>query len=261
MAANTSSTLSTASSTLSVSQHPQLGANRKSSTTMTTTTESCVGNVSRVASGWRNESQTCREIHKPLLSSTRTVLCRPNFKLKSSPTSTVEDSSCNSSMISRSLVNILSEYNGQNELTTTPVELCDKLTTDSVIEDTTTVCRCKYCDPESVVWDVSQRCFSPNLMPPVVSNESFTSQSPLEKSSYSNSKLSCTNLKRSSSEPTSKPFTNPVVARVRSFSGSCDKGSQNLLVSSQIVTSHDGHRDIEVKFFSLSTTSSSSSSL
>lgn len=175
-------------------------------------------------------------------------------------------------------------------------------------------CNCRYCDPGSVVWDVRQRCFSPNLMPPAIDESgSMTNNRDNDNDDDSEkvikNKDHITTLKRSSSEPTSRPLSDSGVMRVRSLSSGSNKSSnayghrsiidsinymnnsncsnkdnghsyphiyrnsftysygadqfqhdcqhqqnsvpdQNLQVSSQIVTSHNGHRDIEVKFFS-----------
>lgn len=174
-------------------------------------------------------------------------------------------------------------------------------------------CNCRYCDPGSVVWDVRQRCFSPNLMPPAIDQSgSMTSNRDNDNGDDSEkvikNKDHITTLKRSSSEPTSRSLSNSSVMRLRSLCSGSNKGSnayghrsidsinyvnnsncsnkdngyshphiyrnsftytygadqfqhdcqhqhnsvpdQNLQVSSQIVTSHNGHRDIEVKFFS-----------
>jgi len=243
-----SSIISSATPSLSVQQLPQRNVNQKLWTDSSRTGAATV-------SGSSDEGRHTRDdIHRPpflssssdnILLGLHVALSRTNPKAKSTSTSATGE-------VPRSLVNVLAENGGRSGALS--AQKSDQLSTedDVPVESTTSVCRCKYCEPESVIWDVSQRCFSPNLMPPPV-GKAITLQN------SSSAKLGYTTLKRSSSEPTSKPFINPVVARVRSFSnGSCDKFSQNLLVSSQIVTSHDGHRDIEVKFFSLPTSSSSS---
>lgn len=169
------------------------------------------------------------------------------YRPKSKPLALYQEgSNVNDLLISRSLVNLFSEDSPQLLLT-------DDLRFDILGKDTssdsqtTTFCNCRYCDPEGVVWDIRQRCFSPNLMPPAEGTQNIASVGKLAKN-----KDWSTTLKRSCSEPASKPSSTPVVPRVRALSDSYDTTNQNLQVSSEIVTSLNGHRDIEIKFFSSS---------
>lgn len=107
-------------------------------------------------------------------------------------------------------------------------------------------CQCRYCDPAGVIWDVDQRCYSPFLTPP----------SPTElKLSYSLRGYDVGSmLRRSWSEPSSSPVKQ-IQQRTRAYSESQTQSaqpqaSQSLEVSSEIITSPNGHRDIEIKFFS-----------
>lgn len=112
-----------------------------------------------------------------------------------------------------------------------PVDMIQLMSADIKavsLEDVST-CQCACCDPVGNVWDVGRRCFSPSLTRPEPARRSW------------------------SDEPSSPPppsssisFSKTVVAapaaRIRTHS---------LEVSSEIVTSHNGHRDIEIKFFTM----------
>lgn len=129
-----------------------------------------------------------------------------------------------------------------------------------------TLCQCRYCDPSGVIWDVDQRCYSPFLTPP-----SPTDKIPFSKSlpvfldptvtSYRKQVPSYTlndfgtMLRRSWSDPSSD--INMGITRLfghESSSSSERSGEEHsvaqLQVSSEIVTSPNGHRDIEIKFYS-----------
>lgn len=127
------------------------------------------------------------------------------------------------------------------------------------------LCQCRYCDPAGLIWDVDQNCYSPFLTPQPLSNL-FISDTPSPPSLSSPSTrfpdiargargASDLLLRRSWSEPTPS----------RKHSESSDSqdsdrrtppSRQALEVSSEIVTSHNGHRDIEIKFFSAPTSAS-----
>lgn len=94
------------------------------------------------------------------------------------------------------------------------------------LEDVST-CQCACCDPVGNVWDVGRRCFSPSLTRPEPARRSWSEES-------SSSVLKAVDYV--------KPDMVAPVARVRTHS---------LEVSSEIVTSHNGHRDIEIKFFTM----------
>lgn len=179
------------------------------------------------------------------------------YRPKSKPLALYQDSggcNVNDLLISRSLVNLFSEDSPQL-LLTDDLRFDNFLSKDSSSDSsqsTTTFCNCRYCDPEGVVWDIRQRCFSPNLMPPGEGAQNVG----VVFGKLAKNKDWSTTLKRSCSEPVSKPSSTPVVPRVRALSDSYDTTNQNLQVSSEIVTSLNGHRDIEIKFFSSTTPTS-----
>lgn len=125
-----------------------------------------------------------------------------------------------------------------------------------------TLCQCRYCDPSGVIWDVDQRCYSPFLTPP-----SPTDKIPFSKSlpvfldpavqslrqqapSYTLNDFG-TMLRRSWSDPSSD--INMGITRLFGHEPSNlpERSSEaQLHVSSEIVTSPNGHRDIEIKFYS-----------
>lgn len=87
-------------------------------------------------------------------------------------------------------------------------------------------CQCRYCDPSGLIWDVDRNCYSPFLTTP-------------------------------------SPSTNPPTTKTKKFclihsfsSVSLDEDGStksDLEVSTEIVTSPNGHRDLEIKFFSQTT--------
>lgn len=92
------------------------------------------------------------------------------------------------------------------------------------LEDVST-CQCACCDPVGNVWDVGRRCFSPSLTRPEPARKSWSGESP----------------PLQPKTPVTAAVA-PAAARIRTHS---------LEVSSEIVTSHNGHRDIEIKFFTM----------
>lgn len=109
-----------------------------------------------------------------------------------------------------------------------------------------TTCQCRYCDPSGQIWDVDRNCYSPFL----------TTQ-------YN------TVLNRSYSAPISSDFdsrclehsmssvslhSNDDTSNWKTISGS----GGDLEVSTEIVTSLNGHRDLEIRFFSTASVNSDS---
>uniref|UniRef100_A0A1B6FFH3 Uncharacterized protein n=1 Tax=Cuerna arida TaxID=1464854 RepID=A0A1B6FFH3_9HEMI len=135
-----------------------------------------------------------------------------------------------------------------------------------------TLCQCRYCDPSGVIWDVDQRCYSPFLTPPSPTDSKlqFANSLPLTYRPYSRQlavvEPSPTTdshffsgdlgvlLRRSWSDPS--PYKSPDSYTLPSPGYGNDKrelrpsSPVGLQVSSEIVTSLNGHRDIEIKFFS-----------
>lgn len=119
-----------------------------------------------------------------------------------------------------------------------------------------TICQCRYCDPSGVIWDVDQRCYSPFLTPPSPTNplalttfETFNIRPYNKQVSAFNGDLGSI-LRRSWSTPeyyiADRPSSEDCVRDCRPLS------PLGLQVSSEIVTSPNGHRDIEIKFYSSS---------
>lgn len=105
------------------------------------------------------------------------------------------------------------------------------------LEDVST-CQCACCDPVGNVWDVGRRCFSPSLTRPEPARRSWSGEpsSPQLQSSSQYFKIAAANAEYTKTE-TAAP-----AVRSRTHS---------LEVSSEIVTSPNGHRDIEIKFFTM----------
>lgn len=102
------------------------------------------------------------------------------------------------------------------------------------LEDVST-CQCACCDPVGNVWDVGRRCFSPSLTRPEPARRSWSGEPSSPLSTSSSSSFFKTAVEYAKPEIVAPP-------RVRTHS---------LEVSSEIVTSHNGHRDIEIKFFTM----------
>ncbi|XP_057665571.1 uncharacterized protein LOC130899562 [Diorhabda carinulata] len=102
----------------------------------------------------------------------------------------------------------------------------------------TSNCQCRYCDPSGQIWDVDRECYSPFLTPPL---KSFKYPNPEEVSYYS-SPISTDCLEHTLSSIT---LESDGVKKIPVTSSSRD-----LEVSTEIVTSLNGHRDLEIKFFS-----------
>lgn len=85
-------------------------------------------------------------------------------------------------------------------------------------------CQCRYCDPSGLIWDVDRNCYSPFLTTP-----------------------SSTSI----STPTTKTKKFCLIHSFSSVSLDDDGSTKSdLEVSTEIVTSPNGHRDLEIKFFS-----------
>ncbi|KAK9879022.1 hypothetical protein WA026_003835 [Henosepilachna vigintioctopunctata] len=101
----------------------------------------------------------------------------------------------------------------------------------------TSRCQCRYCDPSGQIWDVDKTSYSSFLTPPDRSNV-FT----------------CPEFKSSLCREFSRLHVD--AAKSAGDEGKdCDDGEQrvpssDLEVSTEIVTSLNGHRDLEIKFFS-----------
>jgi len=105
-----------------------------------------------------------------------------------------------------------------------------------------TLCQCRYCDPSGVIWDVEQRCYSPFLTPP--SPTATVPYRPFDDLGLGSL------LRRSWSDPS--PYYPHSAAPDKPHPDSCPPAPLGLQVSSEIVTSPNGHRDIEIKFYSSS---------
>lgn len=147
----------------------------------------------------------------------------------------------------------------------------DEVKEHDAADESVLLCQCRYCDPAGLIWDVDQNCYSPFLTPQpqpqhLSSFPLFISDSP-----RASPRLF---LDSAPARATCGPVGTPVGSRTdlllrrswsepspsRKHSESSDSQEsdrrsppthQALEVSSEIVTSHYGHRDIEIKFFSL----------
>ncbi|KAJ8973211.1 hypothetical protein NQ317_010768 [Molorchus minor] len=120
----------------------------------------------------------------------------------------------------------------------------------------TSTCQCRYCDPSGQIWDVDRNCYSPFLTPPN-NNHTKTFQFPnlnLDASytaPISPSESGC--LVRGMSTVSLEGDESKKAPPSRSSSSS---SCRDLEVSTEIVTSLNGHRDLEIRFFSLASVDS-----
>lgn len=119
-------------------------------------------------------------------------------------------------------------------------------------------CQCRYCDPAGQIWDVDRFCYSPFLTPPVTQSKSFIYPNLdfiyLNQEQDYTSPVSMSRLEHSmSSVSLEEEESNKKLPPSRSSSSS---SCRDLEVSTEIVTSLNGHRDLEIKFFSLPTVES-----
>lgn len=107
---------------------------------------------------------------------------------------------------------------------------------DVDINGNQTVCQCRYCDPAGQIWDVDRNCYSPFLTAPIRNKSLFNFDNVLPNfSTFEDEDL----VNGMSSVSLEEKNDKKVV-------------SGDLEVSTEIVTSLNGHRDIEIKFFSSS---------
>lgn len=121
------------------------------------------------------------------------------------------------------------------------------------INDNETSCQCRYCDPAGQIWDVDRFCYSPFLTPPVTQ----TTANKYSKFNFLNSNqdkdysldvsMNCLEHSMSSVSLEQEENNKKIPPSRSSSSSSC----RDLEVSTEIVTSLNGHRDLEIKFFSL----------
>lgn len=109
------------------------------------------------------------------------------------------------------------------------------------------LCQCRYCDPSGQIWDVERHCYSPFLTSP--KRQSDFRYPDIQETAYTNHfdlPISLINvsecdhslcLKEEQIESTTYPL----------------RSSRDLEVSTEIVTSLNGHRDLEIKFFTAPT--------
>lgn len=133
-------------------------------------------------------------------------------------------------------------------------------------------CQCRYCDPAGQIWDVDRHCYSPFLTTPTFRHDHppFVDPSATISKRYLTEKISSAlenqclistfslDLETSGSGSGSSsgddsprirdPFRGPFQeAEARSY-----RTAQCLEISTEIVTSHNGHRDLEIRLFSSS---------
>lgn len=122
-------------------------------------------------------------------------------------------------------------------------------------------CQCRYCDPAGQIWDVDRHCYSPFLTTPIFQTQLSTESSSSDSSSLDMSYLST--RKHHLSERMSSAMQNQCL--ISSFVASVDeevsvkpdvcrpsRTQQCLEISTKIVTSPNGHRDLEIRLFSSS---------
>lgn len=167
----------------------------------------------------------------------------------------------------------------QNEDLIDPLTSADEFPLGNLLDDEddknsepATLCQCRYCDPSGVIWDVDQRCYSPFLTPPSPTDAKLPFNNPLTVpfDSFRPYKRQMSVLESASPPSSHFPFGGDLASLLRrswsdpspytkhDFQPPMLEGdrerppSAGLQVSSEIVTSPNGHRDIEIKFYSSS---------
>lgn len=128
--------------------------------------------------------------------------------------------------------------NNHNNATPFTFEFCENLPSDAPklhhsfdevkeaggdLNGNQSLCQCRYCDPAGLIWDVDRNCFSPYLTIP-------------------------TTIIAPQMQQQTKPKQ---FCLLHSFANvSLNDRNSDLEVSTEIVTSPNGHRDLEIKFFS-----------
>lgn len=201
-----------------------------------------------------NQSYSSVSCDPPSSNVNITIQSRGNPSVTTSPLvqvlpkldTTSKDETAFSPFIADSFVNLILDEDKQSS--SNPAVL-DKLVVTRKDEEPSTVCQCRYCDPCGEIWDVEQRCYSPFLTPPSPNEPKLFINSirSVISGSLSKSNGSSYLLRRSWSEPSESSV---MTVRSRNKSDSYEPSSHDLQVSSEIITSPNGHRDIEIKFFS-----------
>lgn len=121
------------------------------------------------------------------------------------------------------------------------------------------LCQCRYCDPAGQIWDVDRFCYSPFLTPPLAQTKSFKYPNldfpNLNQMQDYTSPVSTTCLEHSMSSVSLEEEDNSS-KKIPTSRSSSSSSCRDLEVSTEIVTSLNGHRDLEIKFFSLPTAES-----
>lgn len=181
---------------------------------------------------------------------TQTTESAPLTKVIQKVESSVTVDSVFNPLITDSFVNlILDDVRQSSKRPTVPDKPLDNLVIVKKIDDEpSTECQCRYCDPCGEIWDVEQRCYSPFLTPPAPNEPKIFINSIRSVISGNITKPSGAYLlRRSWSEPSESSLMS---VRSRNKSDSYEPNTHDLQVSSEIITSPNGHRDIEIKFFS-----------
>lgn len=118
-------------------------------------------------------------------------------------------------------------YNENSEIPRLHHSFEDVEEAEDAPQQTPSVCQCRICDPSGFIWNVDRDCYSPFLTAPRTSLE--------HKVDDLSSRLSSVALNDDPAEKNGRAV-----------------GSGDLEVSTEIITSPNGHRDLEIKFFSSS---------
>lgn len=128
-------------------------------------------------------------------------------------------------------------------------------------------CQCRYCDPAGQIWDVDRHCYSPFLTTPTFRHDHppfvdptavvFSRRHIADKisSALENQCLISTfsldlETSRDSSSGVSSGEDSPGSVTGRDVTSRSRRTAQCIEISTEIVTSHNGHRDLEIRLFS-----------
>lgn len=119
----------------------------------------------------------------------------------------------------------------------------------------TSVCQCRYCDPSGQIWDVDRNCYSPFLTPPndktLTSSIQYPTTTTLLKPNYLTNNNISDNYNLICNMSALSIMDEDVVVDDDDGKKSIiqNNGPREVEVSTEIVTSLNGHRDLEIKFF------------
>lgn len=117
-------------------------------------------------------------------------------------------------------------------------------------------CQCRYCDPSGQIWDIDRSCYSPYLTPEHQRNYDVKINSSTASTTDNSSLMDSMSSLSLEEDLIKSPLSSPRSTNDE-YQG---RFTTDLEVSTEIVTFLNGHRDLEIKFFSSPSSSSTTTS-